>query len=1469
MTSQTGDVFIVDLYSHSPKCSPTLATPNCKVNCAPYEWPHNKNPSCLSRPRLSYPLRDADAQWVTVEAVSSAPGYYKATYEAEVKDRYDIDVALMKQGGLNAYYFDNVWLIDLPDISRVDSTINFQWGDGVITTYGKDYVSIRWSGKLKPAFSEMYTIFAYADDGVRVWIDKQLVIDKWGTCCNETFGTVKLAAGHYHDIIVEYQELKDDARMELRWGSYSVPKQIIPSTALYYRQYTCNTPYTGFDVRDGPPPHHTDKRHQEITVGPSKYPNANYTYSYQYNKNPTGVAEWSTGRNFSEVGIASSFRVQLMDMFNNSLEVFDTTTESAMKFTWSAAPGKPGATGFENAAPIHSSHGWWPTDESGIWEYNYTAQQSGQYWLNVQVNDKMNFEDIQESPYHVNVSCGPTNTANSIYYGSGATASTAGKTAYFYIQSKDQFLNNKTNGGDNIWVVMAGPEPLHAQVEYQTLGRYRVMYTPRLEGTYNIKIYMNEILFSNTPPQQPMPSVMTTAEAAPYFPYCTVAGSNLKSATAGHNVSLTVDFFDKFNNSIDISSPQALSVQIVGPKPYNTTRNVPGFISTVSSGDHIITYKPQLTGDFDLHVRIAGQELLSSPYNLQVIPGEISDWKTTAYGDFIVGTRQGAVQQESVIYVQAKDSEENLLEQDVSANISATLTCGSNTVRGKTSYVGPRGLHKIQITPVKKGGACTVKVFVRQAQINHSPYTVKILPAQAHYNTSSFEQITSGVAGVNNEFDITAVDQLGNALDSDTATSDFIVDVYGPNYQDEGKAPYSVLANMTNSGNGTYHADWKPKESGTYTTYVHLRKKGVGLYGRYYTDMDLTESNFYVDTVDADINFDWKLRNPFGDDFVFPTDYWSASWYGQIKAPKSETFRLFADLAPDCGVKIWINYSPSAIEMSRNFPAFLEANAPVLDAWQATEGSTEVFTDVLFDKDKYYNIFIQFRDVKQEARFRLLWESPSTPKQVIPGSAFSTLRNVTQSPFDVTVVNTATFHNLSTTTRVGDLNLTYAAIESKGIPTSGIAGKEFNFAIQLRDMFGNLQRTGGETSKITVTLDEIYNRRTVSATTITDNSNGTYIVVVEPTLIGTHYLNVKYDGKPILGSPWTISVTSGGAFIQNSWAQGIGYNNATVNKAAKFSVYVRDMENNMRDAADTIKVVTSGPKTLKVGVRRLGGGVYECFYTPVKKGTYTFQVYINNMKLNTTSTVTVVPDIASAVDTTFVTSNGTGSSLSATVTTYDNQGNQLDIGGHKFYARLVKTYSGAIVRGVVTDNSDGTYTIAFAGTAGEHMMYINMAKGRDSIGDGLTAKYYTNPWLNGEPVVTRVDPYVNMMWGEDLVTPTAKDYVSATWEGYVRPTYAEAFQFTVEGDEGVRLTVDDTLIINNFLDSAGTFTGNYTFPNAGMLYKFKLEWRENTGPASCKLFWQSASQAYGLVEQKYLHSAVDAITNSPIRIKAT
>ncbi|MGI0483956.1 PA14 domain-containing protein [Pantanalinema rosaneae CENA516] len=118
--------------------------------------------------------------------------------------------------------------------TRVDASVDFDWAQGSPTsTIGQDDFSVRWTGTIQPQYSETYTFYTNADDGVRLWVNGQLLIDNWTDhAVTENSGAITLAAAQSYDIKLEYYERSGDAICQLLWSSDSQIKEIIPSTYL-------------------------------------------------------------------------------------------------------------------------------------------------------------------------------------------------------------------------------------------------------------------------------------------------------------------------------------------------------------------------------------------------------------------------------------------------------------------------------------------------------------------------------------------------------------------------------------------------------------------------------------------------------------------------------------------------------------------------------------------------------------------------------------------------------------------------------------------------------------------------------------------------------------------------------------------------------------------------------------------------------------------------------------------------------------------------------------------------------------------------------------------------------------------------------------------------------------------------------------------------------------------------------------
>ncbi len=94
--------------------------------------------------------------------------------------------------------------------------------------------SIRWTGQILPQYSETYNIDFRSDDGAKVWVNGQLLIDRWvSQGATDGVNTIALQAGILYDIQIDYYNGSGAAEAKLYWWSPSQVKEIIPQSRLF------------------------------------------------------------------------------------------------------------------------------------------------------------------------------------------------------------------------------------------------------------------------------------------------------------------------------------------------------------------------------------------------------------------------------------------------------------------------------------------------------------------------------------------------------------------------------------------------------------------------------------------------------------------------------------------------------------------------------------------------------------------------------------------------------------------------------------------------------------------------------------------------------------------------------------------------------------------------------------------------------------------------------------------------------------------------------------------------------------------------------------------------------------------------------------------------------------------------------------------------------------------------------------
>ncbi len=119
-------------------------------------------------------------------------------------------------------------------LTRVDPEINFRWSNGMSPNLSNGLYSVRWTGQVQPQFSELYFFDVRSDDGCKLWVNGQLLIDRWRVQgATDWTNAIALQAGVRYDIQLDYFQDGGSASAQLYWYSADQSKQIIPTTSLY------------------------------------------------------------------------------------------------------------------------------------------------------------------------------------------------------------------------------------------------------------------------------------------------------------------------------------------------------------------------------------------------------------------------------------------------------------------------------------------------------------------------------------------------------------------------------------------------------------------------------------------------------------------------------------------------------------------------------------------------------------------------------------------------------------------------------------------------------------------------------------------------------------------------------------------------------------------------------------------------------------------------------------------------------------------------------------------------------------------------------------------------------------------------------------------------------------------------------------------------------------------------------------
>lgn len=118
-----------------------------------------------------------------------------------------------------AEYFNNPYLAGIPNVSRFDERIGYDWGDDApVSSVPVDNFSVRW-GKGGNLPAGTYRFIVTASLGFRLYIDNEVILDTWeGGADGVTIGRDYFIPAGNHNIQLDYRALGGDAFIYLDWG---------------------------------------------------------------------------------------------------------------------------------------------------------------------------------------------------------------------------------------------------------------------------------------------------------------------------------------------------------------------------------------------------------------------------------------------------------------------------------------------------------------------------------------------------------------------------------------------------------------------------------------------------------------------------------------------------------------------------------------------------------------------------------------------------------------------------------------------------------------------------------------------------------------------------------------------------------------------------------------------------------------------------------------------------------------------------------------------------------------------------------------------------------------------------------------------------------------------------------------------------------------------------------------------------
>ena len=149
-------------------------------------------------------------------------------------------------------------------------------------------------------------------------------------------------------------------------------------------------------------------------------------------------------------------------------------------------------------------------------------------------------------------------------------------------------------------------------------------------------------------------------------------------------------------------------------------------------------------------------------------------------------------------------------------------------------------------------------------------------------------------------------------------------------------------------------------------------------------------------------------------------------------------------------------------------------------------------------------------------------------------------------------------------------------------------------------------------------------------------------------------------------------------------------------------------------------------------------------------------------------------------------------------------------------------------------------------------------------GNGLQGAYYANTTLSGTPAVTQTDPTINFLWnGGSPTSGLSGSNFSVRWTGQLLPRSTGIYTFTTVSDDGVRLWVNGSQLINDWTNHGATADSGSVTLTRGVPANVQMDFFQGTGGSQIQLFYAATGLPQQIVPQNQLYTGGTLTVQTP------